>query len=96
MDCFFLLVTGSSPRNATVVACVFFPNCGHRYAAVRSAPSLQLLNLQGPPCVPQGEPLFLSPSLLLPYAPRTAGPAMAEPSSTDELVAVVVTVDTLA
>ena len=89
MDCFFLLVTGSSPRNATIVAHIFFPNCGHRYAAVRSAPSLQLLNLRGPPCVPPGEPLFFSPRSpgLLRYHSHRA--AMAELGSAEQLAAVV-------
>ena len=89
MDCFFLLVTGSSPRNATFVARVFFPNCGHRYAAVRATPSLQLLNLRGPPCVPLGEPLFFSPRSpgLSRYHSHRA--AMAELSSAEQLAAVV-------
>ena len=69
---------------------------GRRRPSSSPAPSLLLLSLRGPPCVPQGEPLLLHPSLLLPYTPRTTGPAMAEPSSAAELVAVVVTVDTLA
>ena len=86
---FFVLITGSSPRSATIVARVFFPNCGHRYTAVRSAPNLQLLNPLGPPCVPLGDPIIFSPrspGLLRSCSHRAA---MAELGSAEQLAVVV-------